>query len=251
MIDIWNHVDGTRQLRAVSGSLVRVVESQEQVATSQLVDTLAEQARLEELLEQTKPPHRRGTEKLHYLLATPFRYPPLRHGSRFGTRQEPGLFYGSCTSPTAFAETAYYRFVFWRDMQVPPPAGRLLTQHTLFGSRYRTDKGLKLQEAPFDDYGARLASPDNYRETQQLGRSMRAAGAEAFEYVSARDPAGGINVALYHPRALASRRPVYAQGWLCETQAERVVIANARNRESFVFGIELFLVSGRFPRPAA
>lgn len=57
-----------------------MVESQEQVATLQLVDTLEEQALLEELLESSKPPVPADAEPLHYLLKTPFRYPPLRWG---------------------------------------------------------------------------------------------------------------------------------------------------------------------------
>ena len=79
----------------ISGTLLRLVESQEQVATNQLVSSLERQAVLEGLLEATKPRLRVGTEHLHYLLATPFRYPPLKHGSRFGTRSAPSLFYGA------------------------------------------------------------------------------------------------------------------------------------------------------------
>src|SRR5207245_1032206 len=87
------------------------VEAQHQVSTRKLVDTLEEQALLEELIDRAKPPDStRG--RLHYLLSTPFRYPPLRHGSRFATRQERSLWYGSETRRTAFAEVAYYRLVF-------------------------------------------------------------------------------------------------------------------------------------------
>lgn len=87
--------------------------SQEQVATNQLVGSLERQAVLETLLEKTKPSLRVGTESLHYLLAMPFRYPPLKHGSRFGTRSAPSLFYGSQKIGTVLAESAYYRFLFW------------------------------------------------------------------------------------------------------------------------------------------
>src|SRR5512142_429329 len=107
----------------LAGTLLRLVESQEQVATHQLVRSLERQAVLEDMLEATKPPWRKGSERLHYLLATPFRYPPLQHGSRFGTRSEPSLFYGSQETRTVLAEAAYYRFVFWHGMR-PPPAGK-------------------------------------------------------------------------------------------------------------------------------
>lgn len=95
--------------RPLAGTLRRLVESQEQVATSQLVASLDRQAVLEDLLEQTKPPLRPGAETLHYLLSTPFRYPPLRWGSRFGARSEPSLFYGSLETVTVLWEAAYYR----------------------------------------------------------------------------------------------------------------------------------------------
>src|SRR5205807_1469000 len=53
-----------------------------------------------------------GFEGLHYLLYTPFRHPPLRHGSRFGTRGERGILYAARELPTVFAEVAYYRLLF-------------------------------------------------------------------------------------------------------------------------------------------
>jgi hypothetical protein len=53
-----------------------MVESQEQIATRGYVDTLAEQSVLEELLEESKPAYPDKTTDLHYLLKTPFRYPP-------------------------------------------------------------------------------------------------------------------------------------------------------------------------------
>ena len=55
-MDIWQLCDGERQVRPLRGKLLRMVESQAQVATLHLVDTLAEQALLEELLEASKPP---------------------------------------------------------------------------------------------------------------------------------------------------------------------------------------------------
>ena len=233
----------------LSGTLLRLVESQEQVATSQLVASLARQAVLESLLEATKPPLRKGSETLHYLLATPFRYPPLKHGSRFGTRSEPSLFYGSLQTRTVLAEAAYYRFVFWHGMATPP-AGKLDTQHTLFGAAYRTAHGLQLQAPPFAEHRAALASPSDYRASQALGTAMRAAGVEAFEFVSARDPAGGLNVALFTPRAFARKEPVSQEAWLCELTGERVRFRAARGHELHEFPLARFLVAGRLPWPA-
>ena len=44
------------------------------VSTLKLVDTLAEQALLEDILEESKPPVPPECRHLHYLLSTPFRY---------------------------------------------------------------------------------------------------------------------------------------------------------------------------------
>ena len=67
-------------------SVYRIVETQEYAATMNLVDDLEEQELLEQLLDEVKPPYKKGTQKLHYLISTPFRYPPLKYGSRFGDR---------------------------------------------------------------------------------------------------------------------------------------------------------------------
>ncbi len=233
----------------IQGQVFRLVESQEQVATNQLVRSLDRQAILENMLEQTKPCLRPGTELLHYLLATPFRYPPLRHGSRFGSRSEPSLFYGSQAIPTVLAEAAYYRFVFWYGMTVPPN-GKLDTQHTLFDVPYATSSGLRLQASPFDCHRKALANPSDYRASQALGAAMREAGIEAFEFLSARDPFAGINVALFTPRALAATQPASQEPWLCELTAEYVRFRAGRGPDYYAFSLESFQRNGRLPDPA-
>src|SRR5258707_11249698 len=102
---------GRRSPRPSGGRAWRVVGPQPLFSTRKLVDSDAEQALLEELIEEVKPPTG-APAGLHYLLFTPFRYPPLRHGSRFGTRAENGICYGSRTHATAFAEKAYYLLLF-------------------------------------------------------------------------------------------------------------------------------------------
>jgi len=54
-LGLWTDCDGKHAIRSIAGTLIRVVECQEQVATNQLVDTLDEQALLEQLLETAAP----------------------------------------------------------------------------------------------------------------------------------------------------------------------------------------------------
>jgi len=250
MTDLWAACRETLRIEPLAGELLRMVESQQQVATLSLVDDLAEQALLEELLEQAKPPLPRGSEGLHYLLATPFRYPPLRHGSRFGRRFEPSLFYGARRLPTLLAEAAYYRFVFWTGMERPPPGGRLRTQHSVFRARFRGERSVRLHRPPCERHERMLRDPADYGPTQRLGSALRGAGIDAFEFISARDAEGGRNLALFHPGALVSRRPAGLSPWLCETTAELVGFTSEAAPDLYRFPLAGFLVDGRLPRPA-
>lgn len=248
MSEIWRACAGQAPVAALGGTVHRLVESQEQVATNALVRTLAEQALLENLLETSKPPLDSGALHLHYLLATPFRYPPLPWGSRFGSRFEPSLFYAARSVDTVLAESAFYRCVFWSGMASPPPAP-LETLHTLFAVDIATTRGLRLHAPPFEEFQRALADPCHYGATQALGSAMREAGIAAFEYVSARDPQRGHNVALFTPRAFARPAPASLDEWLCETQADRVAYYSRHGGGIREFTRETFLVDGVLPAP--
>jgi len=226
-----------------------VVESQEQVATMSLVDDLDEQSALEQLLDDTKPRYRPGTTGLHYLLSTPFRYPPLRHGSRFGRRHESSIFYGSLSRDTARAEAAYYRLLFWHGQTVPP-AAPYTTQHTVFEADYATEHGLQLQRPACAEHRSALTDPADYRATQALGVAMREAGIAAFEAPSARCPRGGDNVGLFEPAALACTRPTASEGCLCRTGGDQVVFISRAVARTLSFQLQQFALDGVLPQPA-
>ena len=227
----------------------RAVESQHQIATRKLVDSDAEQQVLEEMIESAKPRLRSHTH-LHYLLFTPFRYPPLRYGSRFGTREEPGIWYGSESQHTTFAEVAYYRFLFLEGSRAE--LGLVETELTAFSSSVRTFRGVDLLAPPFASFEAALSSPISYGETQALGRSMREAGVEAVRYRSARDVAGGVNVAVFAPGAFDSAQPSRLETWHCSATVARVEMRQRGyfERAAHTFERGEFLVDGRLPAPA-
>src|SRR5688572_10544712 len=194
---IWTRCAGDSEIRRLDVSPWRVVEAQHQLSTRKLVDSAEEQMLLEDLLERAKPPSR-APSRLHYLLATPFRYPPLRHGSRFGTRFDPGIWYGSDSRRTAFAEVAYYRLVFLEGSSAD--LDLLTAQPTAFSARVRTARGVDLSSKAFAKARSAIASPAQYSATQALGADMRTAGVEVAKYPSARDREGGLNVAVFSPR---------------------------------------------------
>src|SRR5579872_1470893 len=112
--DIWTRCEGPSRVGPLATSAWRVVEAQHKVSTRRLVDTLAEQEILEQIVDEVKPPPPSGPEfkGLHYLLFTPFRHPPLLRGSRFGSPTERSLWYGASDVETSLAEKAYYQLLF-------------------------------------------------------------------------------------------------------------------------------------------
>lgn len=250
-MNIWQEAQGKEHIKAISGTLFRMVESQEHIATSGYVDTLAEQAVLEELLESCKPPYPdTAAEDLHYLLKTPFRYPPLLWGSRFGRVHEPSLFYGGESLDATLAEAAYYRFVFLFAMEGTPPTSRLKTQHTVFTVSYETPNGVALQEPPFDAYQAQLTDPYHYEDAQTLGTAMREAGVSAFKYTSARAKPEAICAALFDTSPFTCSSPLTMEPWLCEATQETVVFKSVAMPKIFHFSLSEFLVEDQFPLPA-
>jgi hypothetical protein len=246
---LWTACNGPTQLKKLSGQLFRLVESQQQVATLSYVDTLAEQAVLEQLLENSKPALPQATEPLHYLLKSPFRYPPLDWGSRFGAVAESGIFYGACAITTTLAESAYYRFIFWYSIEAAAPKTSLRSQHSLLSVGYSSSKAVALHQPPFSTYSAELTAKTNYQHSQQLGTAMRNAGVELFEYQSARDPNQGICVGLFSPKAFTSTKPDHTSLWLCEINAGLVVFKQQGEAELYQYPLELFLLNGELPWP--
>lgn len=229
------------------GTLLRLVENQEQKVTVALVDDLAEHEVLEQLIEDSKPPPAPGTARFDYLLRAPWRYPPLPWGSRFGRRWEPGIFYGSLSEEALLAEAAYYRLVFLEGMETPF-ADRVISQHTRFEARYQTERGRRLDAPPCARHESVLRHPAEYGPCQALGTVLREAGTAAFTYVSARAPGRECNIALLQPAALRSRRHRNPVNGLCETRPDGVQFRFGRRVVGYAR--EQFLVDGRLPQPA-
>lgn len=212
----WTPAALSSEHRGLSGFAWRIVEAQHRISTLDLVDTLAEQERLEQLLEASKPPVPAECVHLHYLLAAPFRYgAPYPHGSRFRRAGfTPGVFYASKTTATAIAETAFHWLLFFADSPDTPWPGTA-GEFTAFSIRYRTASGLDLTAAPFDRERAIWAHPTDYAPCQALADAARAANVEVVRYASVRDPSPsrGSNLAILTGRAFSSRAPLERQTW--------------------------------------
>lgn len=245
----WRRVLVRAQPTSLLGTLKRIVENQEQKVTVKLVDSLEEHEVLEGLLESSKPDYleHEGLERFDYLLRTPWRYPPLPWGSRFGRRFEPSLFYGAQTERGLLAEAAYYRLVFLEGMSTPF-SDRVISQHTVFEARYQSDVAFDLRRTPFLKHEAVLRHKAEYAPCQWLGTVLRERGATAIRYLSARSPDDESCIALFSPTALKSRKHLKPRLGLCETQLDGVTFSIGDDLHRFER--RAFLHDGEFPLPA-
>lgn len=177
-----------------------------------LVDTLEEQALLEQVLDESKPSIPAGCRHLHYLLFTPFRYGAIYPmGSRFRRAgHSPGVFYASQQPATAVAELAFRRLLFFAESPATPWPGNA-AEYTAFSVSYAGRKGLDLTKAPFDRDVVKWTHPIDYRHCHDLADAARDADVQVLRYHSAR--AAGLNIALLACAAFASPAPLERQAW--------------------------------------
>jgi len=223
--------------RATELKLWRMVEGQHRVSTMALVDSLAEQHLLEDLLEASKPALPEGCEGLHYLLFTPFRYPPSPYGSRFRAATDPGVWYGAEQGATACAELGYWRCRFIADSEGLSTLRSLV--HTLFAAT-ALGPARDLRRAPWKDAGD-WSHPNDYTACQQQGREAREAGVWLLRYASVRHPRHGGCVAVFSPLAFAHPNGGVQeqQTWFLHANANTatwVRSAGGREGETLEFG---------------
>jgi len=209
----WTPDALSAEQRRLTGTCWRLVEAQHSVSTLKLVDSLDEQALLERLIEDTKPPVPPECRHLHYLLSTPFRYGsvyPL--GSRFRRAgMTAGVYYASRTTGTAVAEMTFHRLLFFADSPSTPwPANA--AEFTAFSVRY-VGAGIDLGAPPFSRDATAWMHRTDYGPCQALADAARVARLSAIRYRSVRDPGAGTNVALLSCKTFMQHEPVERQTW--------------------------------------
>ena len=187
-----------------------------------LVDSVAEQAVLERLVEASKPPVPREVARLglHWLLFTPFRYAPPPGGSRFRGPNDPGVFYGADQPRTACAEVGYWR---WRHLRDSPGIAAMPQRPQTVFRVPVAGRAVDLRAPPFDLDRVTWTDRTDYTGCQALARTAREAGVQWLRYESVRDSRHGGCGAVFDATTFASRAPVEQQGWLLTVTRTRVV----------------------------
>lgn len=228
---IWTPAAVWSEAKPWQASAWRIVEAQHVAATLKIVDNLQEQNVLEALLEASKPHLSDGTEHLHYLLSTPFRYPCRAGGSRFRSGRDPGVFYGAQSVRTVAAELGYWRWRFLNDavdlVKLAPVA------HTAFKVDIDT-QAVDLRQPPFAVDTNNWTHPLDYSATQTFAQAARETDLGAIVYQSVRDTQPAWCVAVLKPDAFSKPKPHAAmQTWWLVVQADSVIWR--REQQAFSF----------------
>jgi hypothetical protein len=202
------------ELKSYEHQVWRLVEAQHHFSTRKLVDSLAEQELLENLIEETKPAIPTECRHLHWLLATPFRYGSVYpKGSRFRRAGLTlGAFYASEEPSTAVAEMAFYRLLFFaespRTTWPTNPA-----DFTGFTAAVASPSSLDLTKPPLVRDRTMWIDPIDYGPCQALADAARAAGVQIIRYESARDPNRCASVAVLKCAAFTKVKPLHLRTW--------------------------------------
>jgi hypothetical protein len=234
----------------LGGVVLRLVEQQGAQATRRITGSLEEQAYLEEFLEASKPelPSEEECPQRHRLLLTPFRY-SKRHGSRFSSRFERGLFYGSRSRQGCLVEGAYYGLVFQSGPEHPFPE-IIALRKTLFHVEICAERGLQLHHQGDEAVQSKLRDPCDYRFSQAWGAQMREIGIQGFEYHSARSADPVIQFAAF-TCGMFSSTPFDQVEVAMEVNEKGVGIRCLDDNKVWYFSLGQFLVKGLLPAPAA
>lgn len=216
------------------------------------MDGLDDQALLEDILDETKPPVPEQCQGLHWLYMTPFRYGRYPKGSRFRRAgRTPGVCYVSEHQDTAVIEMAFHLLLFYADSP-RTPFPKLPTEHTCFDVPIKAAKAIRLTRTPFSKAANIWMHPSNYSDTQSLEELARAAEIDVISYASVRDPENKGNAAVLNCMAFANRGPTIQQTWrlwfsktgvhaICEFSRERFSLApaafeNDERMRGFIWG---------------
>lgn len=229
---------------SLSGRCWRVVEAQHQISTMKLTDSLAEQAVLERLIEETKPAIPEDCARLDYLLMTPFRYGPTNpFGSRFRRPHSAGVFYGAEHAETAIAEMSFHRLLFFAESPKTPwpqNAG----EFTAFAVVFHSEHGFDMTVDPYKSNVA-IFDLTSYDASQSFADDARAAGIDILKYSSVRDPEHRPNFALLTPSVFTHPDPVDRQSWRIHLDSHGARALCEMPQVSLAFGRETFAADTR------
>jgi hypothetical protein len=167
------------------------------------------QARLEQIIEETKPVYPAGCDHLDYLLKTPFRYRPGHGGSRWRRQgQVEGAAYYAAQESTAVAEMAFWRLLFLHESPSTPFSDAFL-EFTAFTAAIEAGRMIDLVADPI----TAAAHLTDYSVSQAFADVARAEAIDGIAQASVRCPSGGTCLTWLTCAVFAKPAPVKRRSW--------------------------------------
>lgn len=230
-------IPSTKDFRAYSYRVLRIVEEQYRISTDRLTDGPAEQDVLERLVEDVKPTVPAAAKPLHHLLGTPFRYGYSKPSRFRRAKERPGIFYASESESTAIAEAAYYAMLFFSASPgVRLPATTI--ERFGFSIPIKVERALDLTDTPLKSGRALWTRRQDYGPCQRLAAEARRIDAQLIRYESVRDGNKGANIALLDPAAFQRPVPYPERSWHFRFRDKKLTAFPAggtRERHDFTF----------------
>ncbi len=159
---------------------------------------------------------------LHYLLATPFRYHPLKYGSRFRGPNDPQVFYCAESALTAGIELGYWRWRFLNDSEgldeIEP------VTHSAFSFELKAST-VDLRKKPFLEDESQWRNSRDYSATQDFANSVTKTEVGVILYQSVRNPEPSWCAAGVRPNAFAKTKPAgQMQTWLLKVNQSHLIL---------------------------
>jgi hypothetical protein len=233
-----------RRYSAYRHTIWRMIEGQYRPATMKLVDSLSEQALLEDILDRSKPPVPTECQRLDYQFKSPFRYGKYPHSSRFRRAgRTPGVYYGAEHSITAAIEFSWARKAFFQaSPNTPLPQNPI--QLSAIQAEIVSNHMIDLTWPDIAALGP-WTDPDDYEPCCALADQVRKDGGQVIVYASVRDPDAGRNVAVLTCDVFGQDAPIGLQTWQVILRQDRVILNNESRRQTYeyLFGDTAFMTA--------
>lgn len=183
---------------------------------------------------------------LENFLLEPFKLPPLKYGSRFGSENEKGIFYASCDIITALYESVYYLFVFIKDSNMPLKP--YFVTYNSFSVGLKTSNNLDLTVSEWKNLKYKISDPSSWQYSQDIGKKAREADFDSISYYSSRKDSG-VNIAVLKDGVFLNKKPqdfIYWEGYINNDY----ITFQSSPSQVRVFKKSDFMIEGNFPLPS-
>lgn len=212
--DTWTPTEVKFNSESYEAVTYRFVNPDGRKSSVRVTDTDEEAQLLEDLVYEFSGSPKLIQNGFHRLLAKPFDTPSFKHGSRFRSPNDPGVYYCADDLRTAAAEKGFHTFRIFQE-------SKGLKNYPAFIDHVLVIASLKcstvdVRVPPFSRESKVFEHPFDYSATQAFARIVRASKVQSITYRSVRNNLTGKCIALLDPFGFKNKNPdSVTLDWTC------------------------------------